>query len=237
MIIIADAHISTRNDLAPEFFEMLRALESTNQDVAFLGDIFDLWIAFPRYETDQQRAFLAWCREQKTRRNVYFVEGNHEFFLNRARKGAFTAYNDDLNGLRLGDVVFVHGDRINLRDTKYLMFRKLVKSLPVSVFVRFMPCGRRIVHYLKTGLKKTNQNFRKFVPVSSIVQFAVSARATGVTTLFIGHFHQADIIRDAHQTVCLVPDWFLTRQVAVFDHVQHDIRFCHWREAVAAQGE
>lgn len=237
MIIIADAHISTRNDLAPEFFAMLHALENTDEDVVFLGDIFDLWIAFARYETDQQRDFLAWCRARKNRRNVYFVEGNHEFFLNAERKKAFTVYNDDIKGLRLGDTVFVHGDRINLQDTKYLKFRKLVKSLPVSVFVRFMPCGRRIVHYLKTGLKKTNHNFRKFVPVSAIAEFAVNAQDEGVTTLFIGHFHHADIIRDARQTVCLVPDWFLTRQVAVFDPARHSIRFCPWREAVAGQGE
>ena len=56
MILIADAHTGKANVGA--FFEMLEAIADTGETVVFLGDIFDLWIGLPRYETDQHRRFL-----------------------------------------------------------------------------------------------------------------------------------------------------------------------------------
>ena len=63
MIIIADAHVDDAGGHKADFFQMLRAIEKTNHDVIFLGDIFDLWIALPRYEKDCHKAFLAWCQD------------------------------------------------------------------------------------------------------------------------------------------------------------------------------
>src|SRR5210317_281851 len=49
MIIITDAHISKAKGNHAIFFKMLESLEKNNQDLIFLGDIFDLWVALPRY--------------------------------------------------------------------------------------------------------------------------------------------------------------------------------------------
>ena len=64
MIIITDAHISKAAGNHATFFRMLASLESHQQDLIFLGDIFDLWVALPRYEDNAQRQFVAWCRER-----------------------------------------------------------------------------------------------------------------------------------------------------------------------------
>ncbi|MEJ2365241.1 MAG: hypothetical protein P8017_11290, partial [Deltaproteobacteria bacterium] len=58
--------------------------------LVFLGDIFDLWVALPRYEDDAQRQFVAWCREQKKHRTIGFMEGNHEYYLARNRAQDFS---------------------------------------------------------------------------------------------------------------------------------------------------
>lgn len=233
MIIIADAHAGIKDGLEPDFLAMLKALESSTEDLVFLGDIFDLWIAFPRYESDLHREFLAWCRAQKARRNVYFVEGNHEFFVNNRRREAFTAYDDSENGLQLGKFLFVHGDRVNLKDKNYLRFRNTVKSGVVSFFVRFMPCGPRIVHYVKVGMKKTNHNFRKYIPKAEIMDFARKAKSLDVEIIFLGHFHHGEIIETDGLTVCMVPDWYKTRQVACFDPALKQIAFLPWQEAAS----
>ena len=68
MIIITDAHISKANGNHAIFFKMLESLEKNNQDLIFLGDIFELWVALPRYEEKIQRDFIAWCRRQKSHR-------------------------------------------------------------------------------------------------------------------------------------------------------------------------
>lgn len=233
MIIIADAHAGIKNGLEPEFLAMLKALENSAEDLVFLGDIFDLWIAFPRYEKELHREFLNWCRAQKTRRNIYFVEGNHEFFVNRQRRAAFTAYDDSLNGLQVGKFLFVHGDRVNYNDKNYLRFRKMVKSRVVSFFVRFMPCGPRIVHYVKESMKKANHNFRKYIPKAEIMTFARKTKELDVEILFLGHFHHAEIIKADNVTVCMVPDWYKTRQVAFFNPANKHITFLPWQEAAS----
>ena len=232
MIIIADAHISQNNDTGAEFMAMLKALENTTQDVVFLGDIFDLWIAFPRYETALHRDFLQWCREQQEHRKVLFLEGNHEFFVDEERRSAFTSYNDDIAGLQINDILFIHGDRINFNDKNYLRFRRLVKSRACRFFVHWVPCGRQIVHYFRSGIKKTNHNFRRFIPMTEITAFARSVRDRGVKTIFIGHFHHAEIIQDAEQTICMLPDWLTTRKVMYFDPAANTFDCELWRDVI-----
>ena len=61
MIIIADAHVDAAGNNVSDFFQMLQAIEKTDHDVIFLGDIFDLWVALPRYEKDIHRAFSRRC--------------------------------------------------------------------------------------------------------------------------------------------------------------------------------
>ena len=81
MIIVSDAHINKSRGNHSEFFKMLAAIEKTEHDLIFLGDIFDLWIALPRYEEDIHVNFIAWSREQKDSRTIGFLEGNHEFYV------------------------------------------------------------------------------------------------------------------------------------------------------------
>lgn len=232
MIIIADAHAGVKNGLGPEFLDMLKALENSTEDLVFLGDIFDLWIAFPRYEKALHREFVSWCRGQKERRKIYFVEGNHEFFVDLRRRAAFTAYNDSLNGLQLGKFLFVHGDRVNSSDKNYLRFHRVIKSGMVNFFVKFTPCGPKIAHYFKESLQKTNHNFRKYIPIAEIMTFAQKTKNLGIEVLFMGHFHHGEIIETDGLTVCMVPDWYKTRQVAHFDPACKQIKFLHWQEAV-----
>lgn len=231
MIIIADAHAGVRNGLGPEFLNMLKALENSAEDLVFLGDIFDLWIAFPRYEKTLHREFVNWCRAQKERRKIYFVEGNHEFFVDARRRAAFTAYNDSQGGLQLGKFLFVHGDRVNHNDRNYLRFRNIIKSGVASFFVRFTPCGPKITHYFKESLNKTKHNFRKYIPKTEIMTFAQKAKNRGIEILFLGHFHHGEIVETDGLTVCMVPDWYKTRQVAHFDPAKKQITFLPWQEA------
>ncbi len=95
MIIVTDAHISKARGNHKVFYHMLEAIEKTEHDLIFLGDIFDLWVALPRYETDIHSKFIAWCLEQKKNRTIGFLEGNHEYYLASQRGQAFTWCSND----------------------------------------------------------------------------------------------------------------------------------------------
>jgi len=231
MIIITDAHISKAAGNHATFFRMLESLEENRQDLIFLGDIFDLWVALPRYEDDAQRHFVAWCREQKKHRAIGFMEGNHEYYLARNRAQDFSWCSAAAWRREDSGTLFVHGDQINYRDRNYLRFRKIAKN-PVAQFImRVLPLGPRMAESLKHGLKNTNMDFRLHLPREEINLFADARFAEGIDTIFVGHFHQEYTYRNSvSKSLYVLPDWFSTEKVTLFDQKLRTADGVHWKQ-------
>ncbi|CAB1058926.1 hypothetical protein D1BOALGB6SA_3684 [Olavius sp. associated proteobacterium Delta 1] len=231
MIIITDAHISKARGNHTAFFTMLAAIERTEHDLIFLGDIFDLWIALPRYEDDIHIKFIAWCLEQKNRRTIGFLEGNHEFFLASQRAEAFTWCSNDAWWQDGAGTLWVHGDQINRRDRAYLAFKKLSKNHMAKLILRSLPYGPEITKSVKRGLKKRNNTFRMQVPWDEIKFFANNRFAAGVDTIFMGHFHQAYCYRNQEsKKLYLLPGWLNTQEVTLYQKNPSTISTMPWRK-------
>ena len=231
MIIITDAHVSSTNGNQAAFFKMLESFKGSQQDIVFLGDIFDLWMALPRYEIDLHHEFVAWCREQKNQRIIGFLEGNHEFYLAEGKSEVFSWcsadawYRDDTGSL------FVHGDQVNRRDRKYLVFRKLIRNRLTRHILSYLPGGPRLAEIVKGRLKQTNQQFKKNFPRAEIEAFAESRFAEGADPIFMGHFHREHIYRNPEsKALYILPDWYGTQKVTVYDQKAKKVTFLHWQE-------
>ena len=231
MIIITDAHISKSRKNHTFFFKMLESFERNSQDLVFLGDIFDLWIALPRYEEGFHRDFCAWCRRQKSRRAIGYLEGNHEYYLANERASDFTwcsmnAWQRDATG-----TLFVHGDQVNRKDKNYLVFRQLVRNKISKFIISRLPLGPEIVKSVKHALKKTNTKFRMHLPEAEIEDFAQARFAEGVNVIFMGHFHQPYFYRnhDAKE-LHVLPDWLSTQKVTIYHRNSKEIKTIHWKE-------
>jgi UDP-2,3-diacylglucosamine pyrophosphatase LpxH len=231
MIIITDAHVSkTRGNHTP-FFQMLAAIERTGNNLIFLGDIFDLWIALPRYEEEIHTKFIDWCRKQKHFRTIGYLEGNHEYYLASERARAFTWcscegwWRDD------ADLLFVHGDQINRKDRGYLLFNKLIKNNLTKSIFRYLPYGPEIALSVKHRLKKTNKKFRIQIPWDEIRLFADDRFAEGVDTIFMGHFHQeSSLPNHKSKQLHILPDWLSTQKVTVYEKASQKLSTMHWKE-------
>jgi len=231
MIIITDAHVSKTNGNHATFFEMLEFFEGSRQDLIFLGDIFDLWFALPRYENDIHHKFVEWCRGQKMHRTIGFLEGNHEFYLAAKRAQDFSWcsadawYRDDSGSL------FVHGDQVNRRDRNYLVFRKLLRNRMTQFILNYLPFGPRVAKAVKRLLKQTNHEFKINFPREEIEVFAESRFAEGAGPIFMGHFHREYIYRcPDSKSLYILPDWFSTQKVTVFDQKSKKATFLHWNQ-------
>jgi UDP-2,3-diacylglucosamine hydrolase len=231
MIIIADAHLSPAKGNIDDFFQMLGAFEQNNEDLVFLGDIFDLWIALPSYESDFHRKFISWCREQRNRRKIGFIEGNHEFFLAEERGKCFS-WCSNATGWRDGNGnFFAHGDQINRNDKNYLLFRKLTKNKVAKTLIRHLPFGPFFAESLKLGLKKTNQEIRRHLPEDEIAIFAEARFADGVKTIFLGHFHQEYNYRNPkNRALYILPAWYSTGQVTLYESESERVGIYGWKE-------
>ena len=231
MIIITDAHVSKSNGNHATFFEMLAFFEGSRQDIIFLGDIFDLWVALPRYESELHHDFILWCREQKKHRTIGFLEGNHEFYLAAKRAQAFSWcsadawYRDDDGSL------FVHGDQINRRDRSYLAFRKLLRNRVTQFIINNLPFGPNLAEPFKQVLKQTNTEFKMVFPQKAVEGFAESRFAEGADPIFMGHFHREYIYRNPDaKSLYMLPDWYSTQKVTEFDQKSKNATYRHWKQ-------
>lgn len=234
MIIVADAHVSRFHGNDNAFFEMLSALEKADRDVVFLGDIFDLWVAFPRYEGEIHERFLAWCRAYKNRRLVGFVEGNHEFFVADQHGGDFSWCERAERALPREKTLFVHGDLINRDDKNYLRFRKLTKNLIAKTLVRMLPRGPHLVDDLKRKLKNTNQAFRIRLPEEHLRRFARERLESEVEAIFVGHFHQP--YRYNHEEkgfIQVLPAWYEGGSIAEWRSDERSLTLGPWEEILS----
>ncbi len=231
MIIITDAHVSKIRGNHSTFFQMLASIERTDHDLIFLGDIFDLWIALPRYEEEIHKKFINWCRQQKHIRTIGYLEGNHEFYLasERIRTFAWCSgeawYRDDAG------LLLTHGDQINRKDRKYLLFNKVIKSNIIKYILRYLPYGPDIASSVKRQLKKTNKKFRIQIPWDEIRFFAAARFAEGADTILVGHFHQESVLPN-HESkkLYILPDWLSTQKVTVYEKTSQKLSVMHWKE-------
>jgi UDP-2,3-diacylglucosamine pyrophosphatase LpxH len=229
MFIIADAHIHQRSDKLQTFFEMLTYIAQESEDIVFLGDIFDLWIALPNYEEAIHRRFLTWCNVQRRHRSIGFVEGNHEFYLAAQRKTYFSWCASSPYHWIPRKILFAHGDQINRRDHRYLFFRRLAKNRISAIIMQSLPLGAQLALYLKRRLKHTNQAFRKHFPRDQLRAYADAQFAQGVKTIFIGHFHRFyQYAPQKDRRLFILPAWLNDNQITYFDPVRQHCRLYRW---------
>jgi UDP-2,3-diacylglucosamine pyrophosphatase LpxH len=217
-IIVADSHVQPDGLIERSFFEMLAMLGNSRYDIVFLGDIFDLWIGLPGYETPAQKDFLAWCRGQKNLRRIGLIEGNREFFVSEMHADHFSWSTSATSWRSADGCQFVHGDRLNPDDRRYLLFRRLTKNPVTKMLLRGLPGGRSICRRLSRALRHTNRRYRQGLPEARIRQYAEGEFGDGLQAIFVGHFHSARKFElNPSRVLFLVPAWLESGRVTRVD--------------------
>lgn len=215
-LMIADAHLTCRT---PEdgFFRMLDAAARLPGDVGiiFLGDVFDLWIALPGYENDEHRRFLDWCRREKTKRKIIFLEGNHEFFVAKTYGDAFTYAGED--AYQDGLLQWFHGDRINKSDRGYAFLRFMIRNRVTRWFLRLVgpTFGPSFAHYVRERLRTTNQAYKHYFPEPHALRYLASCPPDSV--VFAGHFHDRVTKTAEGRTMEVLPAYANASELAYYD--------------------
>lgn len=217
--IVADAHLSGPGGPAGPLVAQLQALPSQGcRRLVLLGDLFQAWVGFRSFETEDVRAVIAALRDLRAQGVwIDYVEGNRDFFLaGSPYAGAFDRVALETS-FEVGDVRYlaVHGDGLNDQDWKYLFWRRLSKSAPVRLAVRATPraLANRIVHSTERRLSQTNFKHRETLPEAAIRAYAERRLAEGHDVLLLGHFHEPRVWKVAGGEVWLLDAWFRSREV------------------------
>ncbi len=228
MIIIADCHVDKTNEA--QFRLLLDKLESANDTIVFLGDIFDLWIAVPRLETDLQNDFIDWCNRQPS--EIGWIDGNHEFYVSKVHQNAFS-WASETHYVKK-NVFLCHGDLINTREYQYRIFRGVVKSRVMRWISRVVPIPSGIIQSIQNHTRNSNHHHKSKNLEGQFAKFT-STLPSQVNTVICGHFH-AYSEKKYHEAcnVILTPAWGDTEEVLVSND-DTTFRVVHWTDIPPAK--
>ncbi len=217
--IIADAHLGGPGGPAGPLVRQLEELpEQGCERLLLLGDMFQAWVGFHRFETAEIAAVVPVLRELRRRGlRIDYLEGNRDFFL------AGSAYRDCFDFVG-NEVAFevggrrylaVHGDGLNDADRAYLFWRWLSKNRASRFFANRMPrrLARRLVHSTEERLSKTNFKHKVRIPEAAIRAYGARRLAEGHATLLLGHFHEPRTWRVPEGEIVLLEAWYTSRRV------------------------
>ena len=217
--LLADAHLGGPGGPAGPLIQQLEDLPAQGcRRLVLMGDLFQAWVGFPRFETADVAAVVAALRRLRGQGiEIDYVEGNRDFFL------AGSPYADAFDRIELETsftvdgvrYLAVHGDGLNDRDWKYRFWRRLSKSAPVRFLVRRTPgrLARRLVSSTEQRLSQTNFKHRAALPEAAIRRYAERRLAAGYDVLLLGHFHEPRVWQVAGGEVRLLDAWFRSRAV------------------------
>jgi UDP-2,3-diacylglucosamine pyrophosphatase LpxH len=222
LAVVADAHLGGPGGEPGPLVAQLAALPGEGVSrLVLLGDLLQVWVGYPQYETAESRALLEAVRALRARGlRVDYIEGNRDFFLAEGPcRDAFDSVGAEVAAEAAGvRYLFVHGDGVNDRDRQYLAWRRLSKSWAVRAVIRALP--RRLVSPLVHGterrLSDTNFEHKRRVPREAIVRFAERRLPEGHDVLVLGHFHEPDRFPVRGGEVLLLDAWFRSRRVERF---------------------
>jgi UDP-2,3-diacylglucosamine hydrolase len=218
--LLADAHLSGPGGPAGPLVEQLAALPDAGCGrLLVMGDLFQAWVGYRRFETPDVTAMVAALRRLRERGlRIDYVEGNRDFFL------AGSPYADGFDriasevSLEAADGVrylAVHGDGLDEDDWQYRFWRRLSKSALSRRLADRLPgpLARRIVSTTERRLARTNFKHRHRLPEAAIRAYAERRLAEGHDVLLLGHFHEARTWSVRGGEVRLLAAWFRTRTV------------------------
>jgi UDP-2,3-diacylglucosamine pyrophosphatase LpxH len=226
--LIADSHLGDARAPTGEFFAMLSQLPQARL-VVFLGDLFKVWLAMPKFWDRHTREILdGFANLRASGVPILFVVGNREFFLpadpaTAHRRGL--PFDHIVNGacvLRWGELRWgmTHGDVVNRRDHRHLKWRRISRSRAFEAVFKSMPgwLARNIANRLERAMAGANRDIKVQYPLDELQAFGAEVMG-GLDGFFLGHFHRDEVIAVPGNKAPLriVPDWHSRKIVLRLD--------------------
>ena len=217
VVLLGDAHLREGDPEVGEFVRFLDGLPGDIGALAILGDLFAVWIGSPDLQRPHHHQVTGALERLRARGcSLVYIEGNHDFFLERIDGGRlFDRLAPDSMELTVSGrrVHLAHGDLVNSRDRQYLAWRRVSKNRLFYSSFSLLPARARlaIADRLEDRLAKTNVAFRRGFPISECEAYARRRFARGDEVLVFGHFHEERRIDyrvgEGRGSVFVLPAW------------------------------
>lgn len=214
LVIASDVHIQTAGDFRDLALQNLidAAIAANCRAFVLNGDIFDFFFGWSRYFQKKYSGIFSRLEQlAATGCQVWFVEGNHEFGMERmTTKGVrfIDGFGDVLSLKDVTKVLIVHGDLMR-HDPKYLAFRSVVRSKWFHTLAYLFPqvlLDRFTQWFAKTSRKK--DKYRTLHHERIIASAKQRLDVAKADFMVFGHFHHPyDENVEHHKRILSVESW------------------------------
>ena len=217
-LFISDLHLDASRPEAIEAFEALLANEACKAERLYiLGDLFESWIGDDQPGDVGLRVIKGLQKLHQSNTSCYFISGNRDFLIRNdfATAAGMHLLPDcaltEINGER---TLMLHGDLLCTDDSRYLRFRKVVRS---SLFqALFLALPARIREKIASNARDKSQleNAEKQPEIMDVSQRAVEQimELYDIRTMVHGHTHRPAIhqfkLGNANATRIVLGDWY-----------------------------
>ena len=206
--VFSDLHLTdSTSSLYQAFLRVLHEPTTSHDCVVFSGDIFDLLVGDSSYFHEKYRDFfLAVERLASLGVKLHYIEGNHDFHLQKHFPDAFHFHAEsvvitDLTSDPPKKIYIAHGDLVDQSDVAYLRMRKFLRGKSIEVLSYLIP-GRvieKIGGAFSRPLSRKSGDLPEYWPkerldhLRSIYhRFAKAKHEEGYDFVVLGHCHDLD---------------------------------------------
>ena len=232
IVVIADSHLGSDEKDLKVIIEFIQSLNPLKHKILLLGDLFYIWVEFPKYHTsNEKQLFSELSLFRRNGGSVFLTSGNRDFIFSDYYSNS---YGDVLpfdmikkGNLKFNfedDLIFAqHGDIVNKSDKIYLIWRRIVKSYFVKYILKIIPSffGIKVIRFLEKKMNAANSKKQKFFPEEHWTKFVKDVHnQCRPKILLIGHFHpETPIVYNYNSTTgIVVPAWCSNYNYLVIDN-------------------
>ena len=213
-----DNHFSPTPSLSNEqkikkMEEFILEIENSKGSIFIMGDFFDYYFESNRNNPNYFERIFSLLEKIKTKGiEVYFIAGNHDFWIGKKFQSVITKsfLSDQILSEGNKRIYVTHGDGILSWDKGYRLLKFILRSKIFRFFYSLLPknialkVANRISYERKDSHKINNDKLEKIH--SELIQYSRSKWNKGCDIVIMGHYHHSFNFSENQKQLIILDD-------------------------------
>tara|TARA_X000001036_G_scaffold160164_1_gene151911 strand:- start:1404 stop:2135 length:732 start_codon:yes stop_codon:yes gene_type:complete len=213
-----DNHFSPTPSLSNEqkikkMEEFILEIENSKGSIFIMGDFFDYYFEYSRNNPNYFERIFSLLEKIKTKGiEVYFIAGNHDFWIGKKFQSVITKsfLSDQILSEGNKRIYVTHGDGILSWDKGYRLLKFILRSKIFRFLFSLLPknialkVANRISYERKDSHKINNDKLEKIH--SELIQYSRTKWDKGCDIVIMGHYHHSFNFSENQKQLIILDD-------------------------------
>ena len=213
-----DNHFSPTPSLSNEqkikkMEEFILEIENSKGSIFIMGDFFDYYFEYNRNNPNYFERIFSLLEKIKTKGiEVYFIAGNHDFWIGKKFQSVITKsfLSDQILSEGNKRIYVTHGDGILSWDKGYRLLKFILRSKIFRFLYSLLPknialkVANKISYERKDSHKINNDKLEKIH--SELIQYSRSKWNKGCDIVIMGHYHHSFNFSENQKQLIILDD-------------------------------